>query len=137
MNFMKKLFRSLGILILPFVMMITINEIVRYHMRPSQHSAHFLHGIKTINSSANVDDKCTWICYYQTINICKEKHVNYLTEYYNYTDGFYFGIINMLHSTGHYKLANVFILVVLFPFLIWIFIIKSLNIQSQINNLKN
>lgn len=132
---MKKMFRNIGILIFPFVMMITINEIIRSNIT-EQHSPHSLNGIKTINSKKNLKDKCTWICYYQTTNVCKKKHVKYLTEYYEFTDGIYFGIINALHNTGNYKLANIIFLVIIFPFLIWIFITRSLNIQDEIKKLK-
>lgn len=136
-NSMTKLFRNLGILIFPFVIMITVNEIVRHNISEKQHSAHIINGIRTINSKKNLKDNCTWICYYQTTNICKKKHVKYLTEYYKYTDSFYFGIINTLHNTGSYKLANIIFLVILCPSLIWVFVIKSLSIQSQIKKLKN
>ena len=133
---MKKLFRNLGILIFPFVIMIAVNETVRYNIRGEQHLSHSINGIKTINSKKNIKNECTWICYYQTTKVCKKKHVKYLTQYYKYTDGIYFGIIDSLHNTGNYKLANIIFLVVLFPFLIWTFIIKSLNIQDSINELK-
>ena len=71
------------------------------------------------------------------VGICKKKHVKYLTKYYKFTDCIYFGIINGLKNTGHYQLANIIVLVILLPLLIWVFIIKSLNVQDQINKLKN
>lgn len=133
---MKKFLRNIGILILPFALMISVNEIIKYQ-KPALNSNHFLKGIKTINSKKNLKDTCTWACYYQTTNVCKKKHVKYLTKYYKFTDGIYFGIINGLKNTGHYQLANIIVLVILLPLLIWVFIIKSLNVQDQINKLKN
>ncbi len=45
-------------------------------------------------------------------------------------------MIGLLHKTGNYGLANIILLVILIPLLIWYFIIKSLNIQDEINKLK-
>lgn len=133
---MKKIFRNLGILIFPFIILIAVNEIIRNN-KTEQNSTHFLNGIKTINSKKILNDNCTWICYYQTTRVCKKNHVKHLTKYYKFTDGIYFGIINALHKTGNYKLANIIFLVIIFPLLIWVFIVKSLNIQGEINELKN
>ena len=69
---MKKFLRNIGILILPFIVMISVNEIIKYQ-KPALNSNHFLKGIKTINSKKNLKDTCTWACYYQTTNVCKKK----------------------------------------------------------------
>ena len=92
-------------------------------------------GITAMNSDATIPDKCTWICNHET-GFCKELHVKYLTPYFKYTDPLYFGLINMLQSTKKYEAANIIFLVVLVPMLIWVFIIKSLNIQDEIKALK-
>jgi hypothetical protein len=113
--------------------MIIINEIVR----PSiQETPYTTSGISAMNSAARVTDKCTWICHNDT-NYCTNNHVKYLEPYTNYTNILYFGVIGMLQMTGIYGLANILILVILVPFLIWYFLIKSLNMQHQIKKLKN
>ena len=62
--------------------------------------------------------------------------MKYLKNYFAYTDIIYFGIISLLANTGNYGLANIIFLVILLPLLMWFFIIKSLNIQDNINILK-
>lgn len=78
---MKKIFRNLGILIFPFIIMITVNEIVRNN-KTGKYSPFFLNGVNTTNSNKNLKDTCTWICYYQTTKVCKVHHVKYLNNYY-------------------------------------------------------
>jgi len=129
---MRKYIRNLAILISPFLLMVIINEMVRPTIKEKPYSKY---GITAMNSADKNPEKCTWICYNNT-NYCKEHHVKYLEKYYQYTDPIYFGIISLLAKTGDYGLANIVFLVILFPLLIWIFIIKSLNIQDEINKLK-
>jgi len=88
-----------------------------------------------MNSDDKISDKCTWICQHET-GVCKENHVKFLTPYYKYTDLLYFGVIDMLQSTKKYEAANLIFLVILIPMLIWLFLIKSLNMQDKIKALK-
>ena len=129
---MKKFIRNVAILISPFLLMILVNEIVRPTIKEKSYSKY---GITSINSIDKNKNKCTWICHNST-RFCKVSHVKYLNPYFKYTDTMYFGIINMLQKTGNYGLANIIILVVLVPLLIWFFIMKSVNIQDGINRLK-
>ena len=129
---MKKFIINLTILISPFLLMIVVNEVVRPTIKEKPYSKY---GITAINSADKNTEKCTWICHNNT-NYCKENHVKYLKNYYPYTDTIYFGIIGLLAKTGNYGLANIIFLVILLPLLIWFFIIKSLNIQCEINKLK-
>ena len=115
------------------MLMVVINEVVRPTIKEKPYTAL---GITAINSIEKTKDKCTWICHNNT-NYCKENHVKYLKNNFKYTDTIYFGAINLLKSTGNYGLANIIFLVVLAPLLIWFFIIKSMNIQDEINKLKN
>ena len=130
---MKRFLRNISILIFPFLAMIIINEIVRPTIKETKYSAS---GRTAMNSEARVTDKCTWICHNDT-NYCMENHVKYLEPYSNYTNILYYGVIGMLQMTGNYGLANIIFLVILIPFLIWFFLIKSMNMQHQINKLKN
>lgn len=113
--------------------MIIINEIVRPTIEEKQYS---ISGITAMNSAARNTDKCTWVCHNDT-NYCIDNHVKYLEPYSSYTNILYFGAIGLLQAAGNYGLANIVFLVILIPLLIWFFIIKSLNIQDQINKLKN
>lgn len=129
---MKKHLRNITLLIFPFMLMVVINEVVRSTIKEKPYTAH---DITAINSIEKTKDKCTWICHNNT-GFCKENHVKNLKPYFKYTDTIYFGIISAFQKTGNYGLANIIFLVVLAPLLIWFFIIKSLNIQDEINKLK-
>ena len=126
---MKRFTRNMTILIFPFLLMIIVNEIVRPTINEKPYSKY---GITAMNSDAKVLDNCTWICHNNT-RFCKENHVKYLKPYYKITDKIYFGMISLLQKTGNYGLANIIFLVILAPLLIWFFIVKSLNIQDEIN----
>lgn len=129
---MKKHIRNIAIFILPFLIMVIINELVRVKIKERPYTAH---GITAINSVDKVKNKCTWICHNQT-NYCKLHHVKFDKKWFVITDNIYFGTIKLLQSTGNYGLANIIFFVVLFPLIIWFLIIRSLDIQIEINNLK-
>ena len=129
----NKILRNIAILVLPFFLMIVVNEIIRPTITGKPYTKY---GISAINSVDKTPEKCTWICHNNT-TYCKTHHVKYLKSYFQFTDKMYFGIIHLLKKTGNYRLANIIFLVILFPFLIWFFTIKSLNIQDEINKLKN
>jgi len=120
--------RNIALLIFPFVLMIAINEAIRPTIteKPFQQK-----GIIAINSAIKSTKKCSWACH-NTENYCKENHVKILQNYFQYTDPIYFGVIHFLQSTGKYKLANIVILVILIPLLMYFLLIKSLSLQSQI-----
>ena len=130
---MKRQIRNLLLLIGPFLIMILINEMVRPTIKENPFT---IKGVKAMNSSLVSKDKCSWNCYDDTA-YCKINHVKTLHNYFNYIDPIYFGIIKYLHSTGNYGFANVFILVLLLPFLMFYFLVKILDMQSQINHLKS
>lgn len=114
--------------------MVVINEIIRPTISENQHS---YEGVKTINSNSKNMDKCTWLCHDNTEYHCQAYHVKHLNNYYAYTDPMYKGIIKLLMGTGHYGIANIIFLVILIPFMIFFFFIKSIIIQLKINELKN
>lgn len=128
---MKKVVLSILILISPFVFMALINEAVRTIIKEKPYVAH---GIKAINSSEYLPEKCTWVCHNNT-TYCKTHHVKYLKPFYSITDVFYFGVISLLLATGNYGAANIIFLVFLIPFSILYFIIKSINIERKIRKL--
>lgn len=110
--------------------MIAINEAVRPSIteKPFQEK-----GIIAINSATKSTKKCSWACH-NIENYCKENHVKILQNYFEFTDPVYFGVIRFLQSTGKYKTANIVILVVLIPLLMYFLLIKSLSLQQKIKN---
>lgn len=129
---MKKYIRNITILIFPFLLMVIINEVVRPTIKERPYSSH---GITAINSANKIVYTCTWVCHNNT-NYCKVNHVKFLKKYFIYTDKIYFGTINLLKTTGNYGLANIIFFVIIIPLFIWLLLIKSLNIQDEINKLK-
>ena len=130
---MKRFARNSVMLIAPFLLMVIINEIVRPTIDQQPYSKY---GITAMNSDHTISNKCTWNCQNDT-GFCKANHVKYFKPYFKFSDALYFGMIGMLKKTGEYALANIILLVVLAPLMIWFFIIKSWNIQDEINKLKS
>ena len=128
---MKTRYLILILVGMPLIIMIGINEMVRF-----QSNNHLPSSTFKINSSTPDKNKCTWTCHNNT-SYCKTHHVKLLNNHFNYTDKLYFGIINTLQSSGHYGLANVLILALLIPGLINFFIIKSVQIQNKIHKLQS
>ena len=129
---MRKYIRSLVLLISPFLFMIVVNETLRPLIKENPYS---YKSITAINSTDKIQDKCTWNCHNNTY-YCMKHHVKFLKPYFSFTNKVYFGTINLLKNTGNYGAANIIFLVVLFPLVIWLFIIKSLNIQDKIEHFK-
>jgi len=126
---MKKRIAYLGILVIPFLAMVLLNEFVRYTIKEEGANRK---NIVAINFQIRNKEKCTWICHDDT-NYCKENHVKLLNEYYDYVDPFYFGIIKALKSSGNYSIANIVFLVVLIPGLLYFLLIQSIEMQREIN----
>ena len=130
---MKKLFRNIVILFFPLLFVFAINESSRLENKRKRFLSQ---NTKTINSNKPLKTKCTWACHNNTV-YCKENHVKYLRNQFYFTDQIYFGIINTLQNTGNYGLANIVLLIIVFPLLIYFMLLKTLNNFSKIKNLKN
>lgn len=120
-------------MVLPFLMMVIVNELVRPSLKEKPYSSH---GVTAMNSAKVDKGKCSWNCHNDT-NYCKQNHVKLLKDYFEYTDPVYFGIIHLLKSTGNYGLANIVFLVILFPLIMYILLIKSIDMNRQIHVLKS
>jgi hypothetical protein len=129
---MRKPLRNVLILLFPIFLMVAVNEFSRISLKDQGYKSY---GFETINSGGKIEEKCTWVCHNDT-GYCKIHHVKFNPFYFKFTDPLYFGMIASLRSFGNYGLANIFLLVLLFPLLIYSFFIKSLNIQDRINQLK-
>jgi hypothetical protein len=124
--------RNIIILFLPYMIIILVNELVRSTIKENRH---IIYGIKAINSNERIKEKCTWIAH-ETTAYCKKNHVKFLNQSIKITDKLYFGIINILHSTGSYRYANIFILVLIFPLIIWFSLVKTMNYSIELLKVK-
>tara|TARA_B110000467_G_C18309132_1_gene476803 strand:- start:721 stop:1080 length:360 start_codon:yes stop_codon:yes gene_type:complete len=94
-------------------------------------------GYKSINTAMNPQlknhDVCSWRCHNSG---CKPQ---LLKSVESYIDPIYDGIISFLKSGdsfGSYGIANILFLVLLWPLVMFYFLIKSLDMQQEIKNLK-
>ncbi|WP_225034696.1 hypothetical protein [Winogradskyella sp. SM1960] len=112
--------------------MVVINESYRSLITEKPYSAF---GFTAINSDARSLHKCSWIAHSNT-SYCKQHHVKFLKDYFHITDKMYFGVIQVLHSTGNYGAANIVFLVILFPLIMWYALIKIIDYTLAIRKLK-
>ena len=113
--------------------MVLTNELIRSSVKEQPY---IYKKTTAINSGEKLKTKCTWHCHNDT-GFCKNNHVKKAGYLFKITDPMHFGIIHFLKSTGHYALANIILFVILFPLLIFYFLVKIIEIQSKINLLKN
>ena len=128
----NRFFRNILLIIAPFTIMIAINEFERPKINNKSHS---YNGFSTINPGGPNTQICTWDCHFHTATHCQKYHVKFLKPFYKVTHIPYDFVIHRLRDTGNYDLANIIFLVLLFPFTIIYFLIKSLNLQDEINKL--
>lgn len=128
-----KYFLSALIIIIPTIVLIIINESIRFSTISERYN---YRNIEFINSDVISDKYCSWECHNNTYH-CKSNHVKYLKPYILHSDELYFGLINLLKSTGNYGLANIFFLVILVPTNIWYLFFNSLKLYEKIKSLKN
>lgn len=127
------LVRNICLLLLPYIIMVVINESYRPLITEKPYSAY---GFTAINSDIKSPLKCSWIAHSNT-SYCKQHHVKFLKGYFHITDKMYFGVIQVLHSTGNYGAANIVFLVILFPLIMWYSLIKIIDYTIAIRKLKN
>ena len=119
--------------LLPLLIIVVVNESVR----PTINNKRFeLRGIEAINPYQPTLNKCTWYCYTQTTNHCKVNHTKFLSPYFDYIDPVYFGIIKSMHSGSNYQLMNVIFLVILIPLLIFVLMVRTIEMGYRIKALK-
>jgi|GEM_PF-2641323 len=83
-------------LILPFLIMVVVNEYSRPGLTGFHNAKYNATGM---NPNVPMKDKCTWTGFFDT-GYCKQHHVKYMSSLYEYIDPIYFGIISLLHATG-------------------------------------
>lgn len=111
--------------LIPFLIMVLVNEGVR--LSQSERFEYF--DVPVLNSTEVHQETCTWNCHNNT-TYCKKHHVKFAKGHFGWIDPIYFGIIQLLMSTGSYGLANLVFLVVLWPLLMyWLFLRALRNRQ--------
>ena len=129
---MRTLFVFLFSLFALVVILVTTNELSRSCTPKSNYT---IYGNSTINSAERLPQQCSWACHNDTAH-CQKNHLSWSQNYLSYLDPIYFGIIGILKSTGDYAGANVHFLVFLCPLIILFFLVKSWQVQLEINQLK-
>lgn len=118
--------------------MVLVNESVRQKIKdPGFTLTTTYNGYKSINTAMNPKlknhDVCSWRCHNSG---CKPQ---LLKSFECYIGPIYDGIISFLKSGdsfGSYGIANILFLVLLWPLVMFYFLIKSLDMQQEIKNLK-
>jgi hypothetical protein len=129
---MKKLLIYLLPLLLPIAIVIIVNESCRQKNVKEPFSPS---GVVAMNSVKAFKNTCSWKCHNDT-RYCINNHAKSFAANSSFVRTFYFGIIRILKSTGDYGLANIIFLVLLWPLLMYLLLVKALNIQIKINKLK-
>ncbi len=127
---MKKAIRNIGILLLPFLLMVIVNESVRPTIKEKPYSRKGF--TSAMNPLSKSKKKCSWICHNKT-SFCQEYHSHHLKPYFKITNLFYYGFIRLLSIGGVYGLVNLLLFLVLSPLFVWYCIIKSLDTDFCIN----
>jgi hypothetical protein len=129
---MKRRILYLLLLLSPFLTMIAVNETTRKNIKEVGYKTQ---NIVAINSAIRTEHKCSWICHNDT-DYCKNVHVKLAKPFFPIIDPIYFGIIHSLKYTGNYGLANIIFLVILLPLVMFILLVKSIQLQFKIKTLK-
>ena len=137
---MKARYKYLLILLLPFVVMIIINESCRPFLNGKPHV--YL-GALAMNS-AEVDlDKCSWVCHNFTASHCIKHHRKMIKSgfpFYKELNIFYEGIINFnsrkkngqkVSDPKFYSAMNLIFLVLLWPLIIFLLLINFLRLRKK------
>jgi hypothetical protein len=119
--------------------MVLVNESVRPTIKDTGFTRTTnYNGYKSINTAMNPQlknhDACSWRCHNN--GTCKPQLLKSVESYIN---PIYHGIISFLKSGGSggpYKIANILFLVLLWPLAMFYLLIKSLDMQQEIKNLK-
>lgn len=142
---MKQIIRYLLILLIPFIIMILVNESYRNFIKEKPWS--YL-GITTMNSIAYDLNKCSWACHNSTTNHCLKNHIKIIKPgfpLYKQINNFYWGIINFnskktngkkVSDPKFYAGMNLIFLVVLWPVLMCLLLVNYLRIQKKIKKIK-
>jgi hypothetical protein len=129
---MNPALRNLLLLLLPFLLMVSINEIQRPLLAKKKNT-----GSIAMNSREADPEKCSWKCHNDT-RYCKKYHVKLLKPVLGISDLFYNSCLVLLGAgMGFYQFMNIAILVIGAPFFIWFFLTRALNTGDRLHQLQN
>ena len=137
---MVQIIRNISLLLLPFLIMVVVNEISRTFVKekPWEYK-----GIHTINSLVYDNNKCTWACHNSTTNHCLKKHTNIIKPgfpFFESINEFYWGIINFnskkingkkVSDPRYYAAMNIIFLVLLWPLTMYCLLINYLRLRKK------
>ncbi len=129
---MKRILLYLAILSIPFVVVIGVNETVRPTLTDPGYSEL---GYTAMNPVKATPEKCSWACHNGTL-YCEKYHVSAVRPLMPFIRPFYYGLISLLMSTGAYGAANLLFLVILFPGLLFYWVVRSIQLQKAIKQLQ-
>lgn len=126
---------KLFLLLLPFLIMIITNEVMRSSIQ-SQHYGGY--GVTFINGEVWTKDHCSWACHNSTA-YCMKHHIAYVRPIKQYIDPIYFGIIRFLKSFqvngfSGYAAANLVFLVIGWPLLMWYLLVRCIEMRRQLKD---
>ena len=129
---MKKYFRNLSLLCLPFLLVAAVNEYSRHIATDKPYQRR---GLTFINSDIRSTDKCSWVCHNYS-DFCDNNHIRFMGPIKASMDIVYFGMIRALKSIGNYAATNLIFLVFGWPLLMWYLLISCLNMRNYLKNHK-
>jgi len=125
-----KILKYLIPLILPFLIMVIVNESARPGLTGYHNTKYDVRGM---NPNTPLKNKCTWTGFFDT-GYCKRNHVKYLNNYYSWIDPIYFGMIKALHNTGNYAVGNLFFLVFLWPAIMYYLLVRIMQLRKKLKH---
>ncbi|MDG1780688.1 MAG: hypothetical protein P8H59_07040 [Flavobacteriales bacterium] len=143
---MKQITKYILILLIPFTIMIIVNELYRPFIK--EKPWRYL-GVDAMNSAIYDSNKCSWACHNSTSNHCIKNHVKIIKPrfpYYNQINDFYWGIINFnskktngkkVSDPKFYAAMNLIFLVILWPLFMYFLLINYLRLRKKIRILEN
>lgn len=132
---MRTLFRIALIYGGLFGIMVAVNETVRHNVPSHKYK---YKGIHTIHSDASLKDRCTWKCHNEDITQvrwCRKNHLMMDPVMLAVTDIPYEGVVHTLMGMGNYPLANILLLVLIFPSATLWMLVRSLEMEKSIRKL--
>lgn len=130
---MKAFLLAVLISLVPISSLFIVNETVRLTTR---HTTTF-NGAERLNSSKRLKEKCTWACHDgMNPTYCRQYHVKYLSTEKDIVYTVYSFIVSFLDSAGNYYLANILVLVLLIPLIMFIMLVKTLQVTFKIKELQ-
>jgi hypothetical protein len=141
---MKQITRNSLIFLLPFALMILVNESYRPFIKEKPWV--YL-DVTSMNSAIYDLNKCTWACHNSTTHHCIKNHIKIIKPgfpFYNQINEFYFGIINFnskkingkkVSDIKYYAAMNLIFLVVLWPLSMYLLLLNYLRLRRKITKL--